>query len=271
MLYLSVIFGSIVGLSLGLTGGGGSMLAVPLLVYGLSLAPRDAVSVSLISVGSTAIAGVISRLRAKEVDIQIGLIFALGGMTGVSAGTWLGNQISPNLLLGLFSVLLMIVAIKMWPKGNSSENTNSEVKSPSRQKGACQNNGNSEALIPYKCFLTLVIAGLATGILSGMFGVGGGFVIVPMLVWIKGMKMQQAVGTSLLVIAIISMAGVINHLFAGRSIMLATTLPFVLGGVLGMLAGNSMSYRFPQPTLKRIFSIAILLTAILVINNSIQG
>jgi uncharacterized membrane protein YfcA len=114
MLALAVIFGLFVGLSLGLTGGGGSILAVPLLVYGLHVAPKEAVGVSLAAVGATALAGAVQRLWRGEVEVATGLMFAAAGMVGAPAGVWLGRRLPEPLLLLSFAALMLWVAARTW-------------------------------------------------------------------------------------------------------------------------------------------------------------
>jgi len=111
MLPLSILFGSLVGFTLGLTGGGGSLLAVPLLVYGLAIAPREAFGVSLAAVGATALVGVIPRIRAGQVEVGTGVLFAIAGMIGAPLGTWVAGMISETVLLVLFSVLMLVVVL----------------------------------------------------------------------------------------------------------------------------------------------------------------
>jgi uncharacterized membrane protein YfcA len=109
MPFLSLTFGAVVGLSLGLTGGGGAIFAVPLLVYGLSIEPRQAVGISLAAVGATSLAGFLGRWKAGQVEIQTGLIFAIAGMIGAPIGSWLSARIPAALLLTLFALLMLVV------------------------------------------------------------------------------------------------------------------------------------------------------------------
>jgi uncharacterized membrane protein YfcA len=111
----------------------------------------------------------------------------------------------------------------------------------------------------------LAVVGVLTGVLSGLFGVGGGFVIVPALVLYSGMAIHRAVGTSLLVITLVSASGVASHLLAGREIPLDTTSYFVVGGVVGMLAGIWASRFLSGPALQRVFAVAIVAVAMFVI------
>jgi hypothetical protein len=115
---LTLSFGGIIGFSLGLTGGGGAIFAVPLLVYGLGVAPREAVGISLAAVGVTSFVGFLGRWRAQKVEIRTGLVFAVAGMLGAPVGAWLSGLIPETVLLALFAMLMLIVALRMWSKAS---------------------------------------------------------------------------------------------------------------------------------------------------------
>ena len=116
--------------------------------------------------------------------------------------------------------------------------------------------------------MLLAVVGLTTGFLSGMFGVGGGFVIVPALVLFSGMPIQKAVATSLLVIVLVSISGVASHVAAGRGISLEVTGLFVLGGVIGMSLGGLVSKRLPAPVLQKVFATGIVAVAVFIISKT---
>ena len=120
VLALALIFGAAVGFSLGLTGGGGSIIAVPLLVYGLAMAPREAVGVSLAAVGATALVGAVHRLWHGEVEVRTGLIFAVAGMLGAPVGTYIGRRVPETVLLLAFAALMLWVAAMMWRKASTT-------------------------------------------------------------------------------------------------------------------------------------------------------
>ncbi len=266
---LSVLFGGIVGFSLGLTGGGGAIFAVPLLVYGLAVAPREAVGISLASVGVTSFVGFLGRWRTRQVELRTGLVFAVAGMLGAPVGSWLTGLIPEAVLLTLFAILMLIVALRMWSKAaatasgglpNACSTEAADVDGP-----ACRRDINGNLLLTSRCAWLLMGVGVATGVLSGLFGVGGGFVIVPALVLFSGMAIHRAVGTSLLVITLVSISGVASHLFVGRTISVETTALFVVGGVTGMLLGNLAGRRLSGPALQKVFAVAIVAVAFFVI------
>ncbi len=263
MWLLAVLFGLLVGVSLGLTGGGGSIFAVPLLVYGLALAPRDAVGVSLAAVGATALVGAIERLRANQGEIPTGLIFAAAGVFGAPLGSWLAGLMPEALLLGLFGALMFIVAARMWRSAQKPEVPACDLADADGP--TCRRDAAGKLVVTSRCTILLCLVGLVTGVLSGLFGVGGGFVIVPALVIFSGMKIHRAVATSLLVIALISVSGVSSHLLAGRDIPLVITTLFVVGGIAGLYLGNITGRRFSGPALQRIFAAAIVVVATFVL------
>lgn len=258
---LSSLFGTFVGFALGLTGGGGSLLAVPLLVYGMAIAPRDAFGISLAAVGAMALSGVISKLRSKEVEIGTGVLFAVAGMLGAPLGTWVAGCISDSALLVLFALLMLVVAGRMWMKSN----TPALPRCDENEEGpACQRADTGELHLTSKCAALLIVVGMVTGFLSGMFGVGGGFVIVPALVLFSGMSIRRAIATSFLVIVLVSVSGVSAHFLAGREIPLDVTGLFVLGGVIGTQIGSLVGKRLPAPLLQRVFAIGIVVVAMYV-------
>jgi uncharacterized protein len=199
-LALSILFGALVGVALGLTGGGGSLLAVPLLVYGLAIPPREAFGISLAAVGATALTGLIPRIRKGQVEIGTGALFASAGMAAAPIGTRIAQFIPDTVLLTMFSLLMLAVATQMWRKPQSMNADQPLASCEADADGpTCRRTPEGRLLLTSKCAMLLVAVGLVTGFLSGMFGVGGGFVIVPALILFSGMAIHRAVATSLLV------------------------------------------------------------------------
>ena len=268
-LLFTLTFGGIVGFSLGLTGGGGAIFAVPLLVYGLGAAPREAVGISLAAVGVTSFVGFWGRWRTKQVEIRTGLVFAVAGMLGAPVGSWLSGLIPETVLLTLFSLLMLIVALRMWSKAAETASVGllaaCSTEAVDVDGPTCRRDHDGKLLLTSKCAWLLMAVGVTTGVLSGLFGVGGGFVIVPALVLFSGMAIHRAVGTSLLVIALVSISGIASHLIAGRAISVETTALFVVGGIVGMLLGNLAGRRLSGPALQKVFALAIVAVALFVI------
>lgn len=261
---LALIFGMLVGLALGLTGGGGAIFAVPLLVYGLAIEPRQAVGISLAAVGATAAFGFFGRWKTGQVEIPTGLLFAVAGMIGAPLGSWLSGLVPESLLLLMFATLMGVVALRMWQgAGKAVDLATCTAGEDSGQ--ACQRDPKGNLHINSPCAILLVGAGVLTGVLSGLFGVGGGFIIVPALVLFSKMSIHRAIGTSLMVIALVSTSGVASHYMSGRTIPWEMTGVFVVGGVAGMLVGSTLARRVAGPALQRGFAGAMVAVAAFVV------
>ena len=266
---LSLIFGALVGFSLGLTGGGGAIFAVPLLVYGLGVPPREAVGISLATVGLTSLVGFVQRWRSGLVELHTGLLFAVAGMASAPVGAWLATRIPGPVLLTLFAVLMLAIAIRMWRKATPPVvpiTTSVEERGPT-----CRRDAQGNLRITSRCGLLLTAVGLASGVLTGLFGVGGGFIIVPALVAFSGMSMQRAVGTSLLVITLVSLSGIGGYLATGRELPLELVWLFAAGGIGGLFGGAWLAQRLAGPRLQRVFAAAIVLVAAFVLLKNVSG
>lgn len=269
---LSLIFGAVVGLSLGLTGGGGAIFAVPLLVYGLGVSPREAVAISLAAVGATSFVGFLHRWKLGEVELRTGLLFAMAGMVGAPVGTWIASLIPEAILLLAFAGLMVIVAIRLWQQASHPVLPPAACPIPEQQDGpTCQRDATGALILNSRCAVLLLVVGVLTGVLSGLFGVGGGFVIVPALVLFSGMSIHRAVGTSLMVIALVSVSGVAAQAWAGRVIDPVVTSLIVAGGIAGLFAGQRIGRRLSGPTLQKVFVIAILAVAAFVIVRNLSA
>jgi uncharacterized membrane protein YfcA len=269
---LSLIFGAVVGLSLGLTGGGGAIFAVPLLVYGLGVSPREAVAISLAAVGATSFVGFLHRWKLGEVELRTGLLFAMAGMVGAPVGAWIASLIPEPILLLAFAGLMVIVAIRLWQQASHPVLPPAACPIPEQQDGpTCQRDATGALILNSRCAVLLLVVGVLTGVLSGLFGVGGGFVIVPALVLFSGMSIHRAVGTSLMVIALVSVSGVAAQAWAGRVIDPAVTSLFVVGGIAGLFAGQRIGRRLSGPALQKVFAVAILAVAAFVIVRNLSA
>jgi uncharacterized membrane protein YfcA len=270
MWLLSLIFGAAVGLSLGLTGGGGAIIAVPLLVYGLKVPAREAVGISLAAVGVTSLIGFLLRWRQGQVEIRTGALFAFAGMLGAPIGTWIAGQIPESLLLLLFGGLMVVVAIRLWRQSSRDDLSRGvSGEHDAEDRSICRRDEIGALILTSSCAILLVVIGVSTGVLSGLFGIGGGFVIVPALVLFSGMSIHRAVGTSLMVITLVSISGVASQLWAGRAIAPATTGLFAGGGIIGMLAGQWIGRRLSGAMLQRIFVLVLIVVAGFVIMRNI--
>jgi uncharacterized membrane protein YfcA len=267
----AVAAGGLVGLSLGLTGGGGAIFAVPLLVYGLGVDPRTAVSISLATVAVTALVGAIERWRYGQVEVPTGLLFAAAGMLAAPAGGWLGARLPETVLLAAFAVLMLVIAARMWLKAHEDVERVSPAALDAGSGPACRRDPEGRLRFTSRCTSLLAVVGLLVGLLSGLFGVGGGFLIVPALVTFASMGVPRAVGTSLLVMTLVAAAGVAGQVAAGRAIPLDITGGFVAGSIPGLFAGSFLGRRLTGPLLARIFAVAIVAVALFVIAKTVLG
>ncbi|HWB01492.1 MAG TPA: sulfite exporter TauE/SafE family protein [Verrucomicrobiales bacterium] len=260
---LTVLFGMVIGYSLGLTGGGGSIFAVPMLIYGLGTGAREAVAISLAVVGATSLLGAALRWHAAELERRGGIVFAMGGLAGAPFGTAIGHRLPETLTLICFALLMACVGFRMW-RGQRGPSV--------RQARLCSYHEDGSMHLTAKCVAVLLAAGLLVGILSGIFGVGGGFIIVPVLVFVTGIPIHRAVSTSLLVIAVICASGVISNSLAGQSLPVRLTSLFILGGFLGMIPGVRLRSRLSGPGLNRVFAAAMWLVAVfLIVKNTLSA
>jgi uncharacterized membrane protein YfcA len=249
---VALLLGSLVGLSLGLTGGGGSIFAVPLLVYGLHLDFREAVALSLAIVGSTALYGATIQARRKVVLWGAGGVLGLGGILTAPLGATLGHYLPDRLALTLFAGLMLLVGTQMIRGRN--EMVIAAI--------ACQRTPQGEIHFSWRCAAKLLVTGMVAGILSGVFGVGGGFLLVPALLIVTGISIDSAMATSLVSIALISASGFIANLTQLHQESAPVASLFFLGSVLGMTFGASVKRHLPTHILRKIFGSVIIGTAI---------
>ncbi len=210
--------GSLVGFTLGLVGGGGSILAVPLLVYLVGVTnPHVAIGTSAVAVAVNALANLGSHARGGTVKWRCALVFAVSGVIGAFGGSTLGKTMDGQKLLALFAVLMMIVGALMLRKRSGE--------------------GNASVKLGRDNFPKLVGIGLATGALSGFFGIGGGFLIVPGLIMATGMPILNAVGSSLVAVSAFGLTTASNYALSGLIDWPLAAL-FIGGGVFGGLLGT---------------------------------
>jgi uncharacterized membrane protein YfcA len=248
--------GLLIGLSLGALGGGGSILAVPALVYGAGQDARTATATSLLLVGVAALAGIAPHWRAGRVRTGVGATFGLVGAGGSIAGTALNRRLDPDALLLAFSALVLLAAWRML----TGCPTCTQVGEQRAIAGTSARAERRHVPTPGAAAM-VVVAGTGVGFLSGLFGVGGGFVIVPALTLVLKLSMPEAIGTSLLVIAINAAIGLASRL-ATTSIEWKVTIPFVVAAVIGVLSGGRLAGRLDPRRALRWFAALLVLVAV---------
>ncbi len=263
MLLAALGLGLAVGLVIGALGGGGSILTVPLLVFALGLSAQQATSGSLVIVGVTAVVASISHARAGNTRWRTGLLLAAAGLPASVLGTRLNRLTDENVLLLIFATVMLVTAAGMLLRSayeHDPEVANSEA--PARG-GATATAIRAPVAAPAartSPAVRLVSAGVAIGFLTGFLGVGGGFVLVPVLVIGLQLPMPVAVGTSLLVIALNS--GVALAARAGQGEFdWAVIAPFTATAVAGSLLGKKIATRVRADTLTRAFAVLLVLVA----------
>ena len=252
--------GFLVGLSLGALGGGGSILAVPALVYAAGQSPQHATTTSLVLVAVTAIIGIAPHWRAGRVRFGAGFVFGLAGVGGSLLGSHWNEAADPDVLLLAFSGLMLIAAYAMWRRVRRTAGVAAPVAARSGGAAAATATTAGSRVEPMTV-AKVAVAGTIVGLLTGFFGVGGGFVIVPALVLALGFTMPEAIGTSLLVITINSAVALSTRLEPG-SIDWGTVVPFTLASLLGVIIGSRLASTRDSSSLQRWFVGLLVLVAI---------
>ena len=238
--------GLIIGVTLGILGSGGSVITVPLLIYVVGEPAKIAIAESLLIVGAIAVVGAWRYQRAEQVVWSVVWRFGVPSMVGTYLGAWLSQRVSGDTQMLIFAVVMLVASRLMVKPVFNSKHT--------------------EARAVY-----LLPVAIMVGLLAGLVGVGGGFLIVPALVVIVGLSMRQAVGTSLCIIVLQSAVGAAKYLYLfnqqGETINLHIVLTMAMIGAAGSLIGGNYASRLPQQTLKRAFGITLVLMAGFIVIN----
>ena len=247
---LALLSGAAVGFTLGLVGGGGSILAVPLMVYVVGVrSPHVAIGTAALAVAANAMAGLAGHARAGNVNWRCGGAYAATGVIGALAGSTLGKAVDGQKLLFLFALLMLVVAALMF-RGRGDAGI----------EGVSCNRDN---------FPRVGAFGLGTGALSGFFGIGGGFLIVPGLIASTAMPIYRAVGTSLMAVGAFGLATALNYAASGL-VDWALAASFIAGGVMGSLGGTRASRRLAasKGALNTLFAGMIVMVALYTLQRS---
>lgn len=243
---LALLGALMIGLSLGLLGSGGSILTVPILVYLVGQPEKLAIAGSLAIVGGIALAGALPWTLKRQVDLRSLLWFGLPGMAGTWAGAWLSQWFSGAAQLSLFALVMLLAAVMMFRSPPAPDHAGQP-----RRRGL------------------ILLDGLGVGVLTGLVGVGGGFLIVPALVLLGRLPMQRAIGTSLWIIALKSFTGFTGYLpvLERQGLALDWSLIglFIAIGAAGTLGGMQLARRLPQQTLKKVFAVFLVLMGVYIL------
>ncbi len=256
---ISSSLGLLVGLILALTGAGGGILAVPLRVFGAHLSLPQAAPIAMLAVGMAAALGAALGLRAGIVRYKASVLIASAGMALAPVGLWLAHQTDEGWLGVLFALVLLLVAYRTFRQAKDPLAGAHQVKAPTR---ACVRSAASRRFIwTTRCARALALSGGLSGLLSGLLGVGGGFVLVPALQRFTDLDMRSTVASSLAVIALISASGVVTSALAG-TFYWPVAVPFTTGGLIGMLGGRLVAARLAGPHLQIGFAVVAAIVAI---------
>ncbi|HIW91467.1 MAG TPA: sulfite exporter TauE/SafE family protein [Candidatus Corynebacterium avicola] len=245
-LIIALALALLVGVSLGLLGGGGSILTVPILTYVLGMQPQEAIAASLFVVGVTSTVGMLGHAKAGRVRWKIGLIFGAAGMAGAFAGGVVGGYIPGAVLMVLFAAMMIATATAM-------------IRGRTRTADADRAAQDGPMPLP-----RIILDGLLVGLATGLVGAGGGFLIVPALNLLGGLPMVVAVATSLLVIVMKSGAGLAGHLVS-TSLDWPVLIAFTGTAIVGSFIGVRLAARIPEQELRRWFGYFVLLTGAVVL------
>lgn len=261
----ALLIGLVVGVVVGALGAGGGILSVPILVYALGQAPHAAAASSLVIVGSTAMVGLAHHIRRETVDWRTGLAFGLLGVAGSFMGSRLSGLVAGRVLMGWFAVLLAMVAAAMFRQALVTRRA--ERRQPGHRSGAAvrQQSAGRRRWLPIIALATL------TGLLTGFFGVGGGFVVVPVLVLVLGVPMRTASGTSLVVMVVASISGLLSRIGTDVAVDWPLTLAFTIASMVGGLFGGPAASMVKTSLLMLIFAVLLAVVAVLIGASSALG
>ena len=271
---MTYLIGSIIGLILGLTGAGGSVFAVPLLVFVLDLPVQEAIAISLGAVAISAFLGFLLKLKSNDVVWLPGIVFAVVGSAFAPVGNLANRYVPPEAILISFSLLVIVVAFRMWISARENPDQASAVRAHTSKEEAppvalCRYNQNKQFQLRLPCIASISVGAVITGFLSGFFGVGGGFIIVPTLLFLTAMPIKQAVATSLFVIALVSTSGFISFINTSSDWNPTILMQVAAGGLVGMLFGVAISRYMAGPTLQKTFAVSMLGVAVITLAKSV--
>src|SRR5512139_628842 len=264
---IATLLGIIVGLVLGLTGAGGSIFAVPLLIFGLGWSLTQATPVALLAVCGAAVFGTITAWRSGQLCQRAALLIGIFGSVTAPFGVLLASRARHDVLVFAFAAVMVLVAVRLFLQARARPRESTLV----RATGAQDNSGGapvcridtstSRIFLTSPCKIALAVSGAVTGVLSGALGVGAGFVIVPTLRATTQLSVGSSIATSLMSIAIISATAVATFLIRGGGVPLLVSATFLIGALVGMLLGRWIAPRVAGPRLQQLFAAFMLIAA----------
>ncbi|MDP8953109.1 MAG: sulfite exporter TauE/SafE family protein [Actinomycetota bacterium] len=254
MIVIGLLLAVLIGLSIGLLGGGGAILAVPIFVYVLGFGTKEAVASSLVVVGTTSLFGAVTHWREGNVKLRVALIFGVFAMAGAYLGAQLAVFFSEAVQLILLAVVMLVASFFMFR----------DNEGPDEDEGDGEPEGSSIMQVPLGRAVGLAVMGVAVGVLTGLVGVGGGFLIVPGLALLAEAPMKQAVGSSLMIIAANSASGFVGYL--GKvELQWGLLALFTALAIAGSFAGTYLVRFVPSDKLQKAFAVFLVLMAIFIL------
>ena len=250
---ISLLLGIVVGVILGLTGAGGGILAVPALVAGMGWSMQQAAPVALIAVAGSAALGAFEGLRKGLVRYKAALVMVIAGVPFTSVGIMVAQRLPQAWLLGLFALVMLIVAGRFLRRAGAL-NLHAPVALLNPDTGRFHWNWRTGCLF--------VGIGAATGFMTGLLGVGGGFMIVPALRRFTNVTVHGIVATSLMVIALVGSGGIMSALAHGVTLPMPVTAYFAVATACGMAGGRMLAARAPEALVQRIFAVVLIVVAL---------
>lgn len=255
---VAVCLGLLVGAVVGGLGGGGGVLAVPVLLFALGLSAHDATTAGILVVGASAAAGVLARWRGRGVDVRTAAVFGLVGIPAAVGGTVLNRHVAPPVLLLAFALLtLLVAAVMLVDSRRSGDVRDQDAEAPAGGVAVLTRRWTGAILA------TVLACAAVVGFVTGFLGVGGGFLVVPALVVALRMPMPTAVGTTLLVIVLNSVSSLVSragHLHADWSVV----GPFAVAAIAGTLLGKRVADGLPGDVLTKAFAALLVVVGVFV-------
>jgi uncharacterized protein len=261
--------GLFIGVVMGLTGAGGGVLAVPALVSLMGWSMQQAAPVALVAVACGALIGTIEGLQRGLVRYRAAALMAAAGVPFTVLGQGLAQQLPELWLKGVFSALLLFVAIRIFKQSSSELNAESQAELKLNALARIDPNTQRFVWTLPTAFLLSGI-GMITGFAAGLLGVGGGFILVPLLARFTPLTMHSIVASSLMVMSLVSIGGVANALHQGLHLPLEVTAIFAIATIIGMLIGRRVAHQLPAKTVQQGFASLMIAVAILLMSKLVM-
>jgi uncharacterized membrane protein YfcA len=255
-LLIILLLGGVLGLSVGLVGTG-SVLAVPLLVYGGGWDVHSAVCVSMLTMTLLGFTGSIQKLHVGAIDLRAAILIGISGALFAPLGAWLNKQLSHSVLLVLFAFVVLAMSIGMLLQHESNAKRASQSADAVSWHGLAAFGSSA--------------AGAVIGLLGGLLGISGGFIAVPVLVANQGLEMHRAVATSWAIVTLASASATIGHFLAGQRFPLENTVLFLIGGIIGFQFALRIAQYFSGAGLKRLFAAAVFIMSVVMLVRLLAG